>query len=84
MPKGEFTHAAGNLKPQPYLVLTGCNLTLPHPHKVRPGWVRRAEKCHCPSFQGGSLQTQQQTCTQTEGYYLLLLLDIIMSDNYIY
>lgn len=80
VPKGEFTHAAGGLKPQPYLFLTGCNLTLPHPRKVRLGWM----EWHCPSFQGGSLQTQQQTCAQTEGYYLLLLLEIIMSDNYIY
>lgn len=43
-----------------------------------------AERLHWPSFQGGSLQTKQQTCTQTEKYYLLLLLEIIVSDNYIY
>lgn len=32
-----------NLKPQPHLFLTGCNLTLPHPQKVSPGWVWQAE-----------------------------------------
>lgn len=52
MPKGEFTHAAADLRPQPYLVLTGCDPTLPHPQKVRRGWVWRADKVALLIFPG--------------------------------
>ncbi|KAF3835049.1 hypothetical protein F7725_027607 [Dissostichus mawsoni] len=76
VPKGEFTHAAADLRPQLYLRLTGCDRRLTHPQKVRPGWVWRAEKWPCPSFQGGSLQTQQQTCAQTEGYSSINIIPI--------
>lgn len=51
---------------------------LPQPQEARPGWVCRLEGRHCPSFQGGSLYTKQQTHTQTDGHYLLLLLEIIV------
>lgn len=46
--------------------------------EVRSGWVGRLERWRCLSFQGVSPFTKQQTHTQTEEYYLLLLLEIIV------
>lgn len=77
--EGENTHAAGDLTPQPHLVPTDSQSQSTRNHR---GWS--PEMQHCTSIQGGSLQTQQQTHAQTRRYYLLLLLEIIMSDNYIY
>ena len=46
--------------------------------EVRPGWLGRLQRWCRLSFHGVSALTKQQTRTQTEGYYLMLLLEIIV------